>query len=189
MTLITALCISCATVAFGLAALVFYAGEPSRPGWWIGALIGPAVAPCLIANHKSRQWFSITMFLYFAVFSIFSGFAYYDAFFRSKSSTAALTLVFIPFYQWLAIALLLLLCLGIRLSRRGMKKMEVRGAVKPRSSGGNQSVGSGLPARSSMAIRPGPFAPKIWNALHTAATIRAPGGVRFWGLGKAPPHR
>ncbi|HTK12580.1 MAG TPA: hypothetical protein VL402_02160 [Xanthobacteraceae bacterium] len=122
MTLITALCISCATVAFGLAALVFYAGEPSRPGWWIGALIGPAVAPCLIANHKSRQWFSITMFLYFAVFSIFSGFAYYDAFFRSKSSTAALTLVFIPFYQWLAIALLLLLCLGIRLSRRGMKK-------------------------------------------------------------------
>src|SRR6185437_8638788 len=45
------------------------------------------------------------------------------------------------------------------------EKMEVRGAVKPRSSGGNQSVGSGLPARSSMAIRPGPFAPKIWNAL------------------------
>jgi len=128
MTLITALCISCATVAFGLAALVFYAGVPSRPGWWIGALpfalwvIGPAVAPCLIANHKSRQWFSITMFLYFAVFSIFSGFAYYDAFFRSKSSTAALTLVFIPFYQWLAIALLLLLCLGIRLSRRGVEK-------------------------------------------------------------------
>lgn len=128
MTLITALCISCATVAFGLAALVFYAGEPGCPGWWIGALpfalwvIGPAVAPCLIANHKSRQWFSITMFLYFAVSSIFSGFAYYDAFFRSKSSTAALTLVFIPFYQWLAIALLLLLCLGIRLSRRGVEK-------------------------------------------------------------------
>lgn len=128
MTLITALCISCATVAFGLAAPVFYAGEPGCPGWSIGALpfalwvIGPAVAPCLIANHKSRQWFSITMFLYFAVSSIFSGFAYYDAFFRSKSSTAALTLVFIPFYQWLAIALLLLLCLGIRLSRRGVEK-------------------------------------------------------------------
>ncbi len=128
MTLITALCISCATAAFGLAALIVYAGEPSRPGWWIGALpfalwvIGPAVAPCLIANHKSRQWFSIMMFLYFAVSSIFSAFAYYDAFFRSKSSTAALTLVFIPFYQWLAIALLLLLCLGIRLSRRGVEK-------------------------------------------------------------------
>lgn len=58
------------------------------------------------------------MFLYLTVSSIFSGFAYYDAFFRSKSSTAALTLVFIPFYQWLAIALLLLLCLGIHRVRR-----------------------------------------------------------------------
>jgi hypothetical protein len=77
--------------------------------------------PCLIANHKSQQWFSITMFLYLAVSSIFSGFAYYDAFFRSKSSTAALTLVFIPFYQWLAIALLLLLCLGIRRARRSVE--------------------------------------------------------------------
>jgi hypothetical protein len=74
-------------------------------------VIGPAVVPCLIANHKSQRWLSITMFLYLVVSSIFSGFAYYDAFFRSKSSTAALTLVFIPFYQWLAVALLLLLCL------------------------------------------------------------------------------
>ncbi|MDR5729580.1 MAG: hypothetical protein RB191_19360 [Terriglobia bacterium] len=128
MTLTTALRMSCATVAFGLVAFVLYAGEPSRPGWWIGGLpfvlwvIGPAVAPCLIANHKSRQWFSITMFLYFAVSSILSGFAYYDAFFRSKSSTAALTLVFIPFYQWLALALLLLLCLGIRRGHRSKGK-------------------------------------------------------------------
>jgi hypothetical protein len=61
------------------------------------------------------------MFLYLAVSSIFSGFAYYDAFFRSKSSTAALTLVFIPFYQWLAIGLLLLLCLGIRRDRRSVE--------------------------------------------------------------------
>lgn len=127
MTLITVLRILCALVAFVLGALVFYTGEPSHLRWWIGALpfalwvIGPAVAPCLIANHKSQQWFSITMFLYLAVSSIFSGFAYYDAFFRSKSSTAALTLVFIPFYQWLAIALLLLLCLGIRLGRRSVE--------------------------------------------------------------------
>ncbi len=62
------------------------------------------------------------MFLYLAVSSIFSGFAYHDAFFRSKSSTAALTLVFIPLYQWLALALLLLLCLGIRLGRRSVEK-------------------------------------------------------------------
>jgi hypothetical protein len=127
VTLITVLRISCAAAAFSLAALVFYAGEPSRPGWWIGALpfalwvIGPAVAPCLIANHKSRPWFSIAMFLYLAVSSIVSGFAYYDAFFLSKSSTAALTLVFIPFYQWLAIALLILLCFGIRRGHRSME--------------------------------------------------------------------
>jgi hypothetical protein len=127
MTLITVLRILCALVASVLGALVFYTGEPSHLGWWIGALpfalwvIGPAVAPCLIANHKSRQWFSVTMFLYLAVSSIFSGFFYYDAFFRSKSSTAALTLVFIPFYQWLAIGLLLLLCLGIRRGRRSVE--------------------------------------------------------------------
>ena len=126
-TLIMVLRILCALVAFVLGALVFYAGEPSHLRWWMGGLpfalwvIGPAVVPCLIANYKSQQWFSITMFLYLAVSSIFSGFAYYDAFFRSKSSTAALTLVFIPFYQWLAIALLLLLCLGIR---RGCRSVE-----------------------------------------------------------------
>ena len=62
------------------------------------------------------------MFLYLAVSSIFSGFAYYDAFFLSKSSTAALALVFIPLYQWLAIALLLLLYSGIRRGRRSVRK-------------------------------------------------------------------
>jgi len=62
------------------------------------------------------------MFLYLVVSSIYSGFAYYDAFFRSKSSTAALVLVFIPFYQWLTIALLLLLYSGIRWGRRSVRK-------------------------------------------------------------------
>jgi hypothetical protein len=128
MTLITLLRIVGALVAFVSGALVFYAGEPSDPRWWIGGVpfalwvIGPAIVPCLVANHKSRRWFSVTMLLFLAVSSIFSGFAYYDAFFRSKSSTAALVLVFIPLCQWLAIALLLLLCLGIRLGRRGMEK-------------------------------------------------------------------
>jgi hypothetical protein len=124
MALMTVFRILSVLVAFALGALVFYAGEPSDPRWWLGALpfglwvIGPAVAPCMIANHKSQRWFSITMFLYLVVSSIFTGFAYYDAFFRSRSSTAALTLVFVPLYQWLAIALLLFLCLGIRRSGR-----------------------------------------------------------------------
>lgn len=123
MTLVTALRILSALVAFVLGALVFYAGKPSDLQWWVGELplalwvIGPAVAPSLLANHQARPWLSITMFLFLAFSSSFSGFAYYDAFFRSKSSTAALILVFIPLYQWLAIALLLCLCLAIRWRR------------------------------------------------------------------------
>jgi hypothetical protein len=67
------------------------------------------------------------MFLYFVVSSIFSGLAYYDAFFRSKSSTAALVMVFIPLYQWLGLALLLFICFGIRRSGRSVEKSrEVR---------------------------------------------------------------
>jgi hypothetical protein len=129
MTLMTAFRILSVLVACVLGALVFYVGEPSHLRWWMGALpfalwvIGPAVAPCMIANQKSQHWFTITMFLYLAVSSIFSGFAYYDAFFRSKSSTAALTLVFIPLYQWLAIALLLYLCFCIRRSGRSCRKI------------------------------------------------------------------
>jgi MFS family permease len=120
-------------VALVLGALVFHAGEPNHLRWWMGALpftlwaIGPVIAPCLIAKHGSRRWFSITMFLYFVVSSIFSGLAYYDAFFRSKSSTAALVMVFIPLYQWLGLALLLFICLGIRRSGRSVEKSrEVR---------------------------------------------------------------
>jgi hypothetical protein len=115
------------TVALVLGALMLYAGEPNNPWWWVGALpfalwiIGPAVAPFLIARHKSRQWFSITMFLYVVASSIFSGLAYHDAFFRSKSSTGALVMVFIPLYQWLALTFLLLLCLAVTawLTQRG----------------------------------------------------------------------
>ena len=120
-------------IALVLGVLLVHAGEPSDLRWWLGALpfalwvIGPAIAPCLIANHQSRRWFAITMFLYLLVSSIFSGVAYYDAFFRSKSSTSALALVFIPLYQWLTIAPLLLLYLGIRRSdRRAGRSHEAR---------------------------------------------------------------
>lgn len=123
--LVSALRILSALVAFVLGALILYAGEPSVLRWWMVGLplalwvIGPAVAPCLVANRRSRPWLSITMLLYLAVSSIVSGFAYDDAFFRSKSSTAALTLVFIPLYQWLALAPLLVVCAAIRRRRSG----------------------------------------------------------------------
>jgi hypothetical protein len=106
---------------------MLYAGEPNHPSWWAGALpfvpwvIGPAVAPYLIAARQSRRWLYIAMFLYLTASSILSGFVYHDAFFRSDSSTAALAMVFVPLYQWLALALLLLICLIVAafLTRRG----------------------------------------------------------------------
>jgi hypothetical protein len=115
-------------VALALGALVFYAAEPNTPRSWAEAspfalwVIGPAIAPCMIARQKSAQWFSMTMFSYFVVSSLFSGWAYHDAFFRSKSSTAALTMVFVPLYQWLALAILVLLCFGIRRGGRGIRR-------------------------------------------------------------------
>jgi len=107
------------SVALVLCALMLYAGEPNNLSWWPGALpfalwiTSPAVAPFLIARHRRRQWLTVTMLLYVIASSIFSGLAYYDAFFVSKASTAALVMVFIPLYQWLALIILLLLCFGV----------------------------------------------------------------------------
>jgi hypothetical protein len=119
--------------AIALGALILHAGEPGNPRWWIGALpfalwiIGPAIAPCLIATRKSPHWFSITMLSYLVVSSTLSGFAYREAFFESQSSTAALAMVFIPLYQWLALAILVLLCFGIRRGRRSIgRRREAR---------------------------------------------------------------
>ena len=126
MTLIAVFRALSIALALALGALVFYAARPNDPGGWMGALlfalwvIGPAIAPCMIAKPKSARWFSMTMFSYFVVASLFAGFAYHDAFFRSKSSTASLVMVFIPLYQWLALAILLLLCFGIRRVSRGI---------------------------------------------------------------------
>jgi hypothetical protein len=113
--------------ALALSGLMFYVGAPGHLWWWAGALpfalwvIGPAVAPSLIAARKSRRWFSIAMFLFFIASTTFSGVVYYDALLLSSSSTAALVLVFIPLYQWMALAFLLLICAGISvwLARHG----------------------------------------------------------------------
>jgi uncharacterized membrane protein YgdD (TMEM256/DUF423 family) len=106
---------------------MFYVGEPGHLWWWAGALplvlwvIAPAIAPYLIAARKSRRWFSIAMFLFLIASTIFSGVIYCDALLLSSSSTAALVMVFIPLYQWMALAFLLLICLGVTawLARHG----------------------------------------------------------------------
>jgi hypothetical protein len=118
MTPMTAFRIFTVAAFLALVALIIYAGNPKDLWWWAEALplalwvVGPAAAPYLLAARQSRRWFSIAMLLYFAASSIFSGLVYDDAFFRSKSSTAALVMVFVPIYQWFALALLLLICLG-----------------------------------------------------------------------------
>jgi hypothetical protein len=118
MTPMTAFRILTVATALALVALMIYAGQPKELSWWAEALplalwvAGPAAAPYLLAARQSRRWFSIAMSLYFAASSIFSGLVYHEAFFRSKSSTAALAMVFVPIYQWFALALLLFVCLG-----------------------------------------------------------------------------
>ena len=119
MTPMTAFRILTVATALALITLMIYAGQPKELGWWVEAsplalwVIGPAAAPYLLAARQSRRWFSIAMILHFATSSIFSGLVYQDAFFQSKSSTAALAMVFVPIYQWFALALLLFICWGV----------------------------------------------------------------------------
>lgn len=115
-----------AAAALAMIALLLHAGQPEELSWWPAALplalwaVGPTLAPYLLAARQSQRWFSATMLLYFAASSILSGAAYGDAFFRSQSSTAALVMVFVPTYQWVALALLLFFCrAAVRLTGRG----------------------------------------------------------------------
>lgn len=102
--------------ALGLAALMLYVGQPDRPWWWATAIpfamwiIGPALAPYLVARRKGQPPHLIVMSLFFVASSGSAAFAYYDAFFRSASSTAALVMIFIPLYQWAALGIILLIC-------------------------------------------------------------------------------
>src|ERR1700722_11374743 len=118
MTLMMAFRVFTAAAAIALSGLMLYVGQPTDLWWWAGALpfavwvIGPTAAPYLLAVRQSRRWFRVAMLLYFMAASSFSGLVYYDAFFRSGSSTAALVLVFVPLYQWFALGLLLLICLA-----------------------------------------------------------------------------
>jgi uncharacterized Tic20 family protein len=118
MTLMTTFRSLTVATVLALVALMLYAGKPQALSWWAEAsplalwVIGPVAAPYLLAARRSRRWFAIALLVYFAVSTLFSGLAYLDAFFRPSSSTAALVLVFVPIYQWLALALLLVVCCG-----------------------------------------------------------------------------
>jgi hypothetical protein len=69
---------------------MLYAGEPDNLSWWVRVLpfaawmIGPAVAPFLIARWQARQWLSVTIFLFLVASSAFSGLVYREAFFGQR---------------------------------------------------------------------------------------------------------
>lgn len=95
-----------AFVVIGLVILMLYAGEPDKLWWWgmaipFGAwIIGPAITPYLTARRRADRVSLIAMLSFFLPSSVAAGVMYFEAFFRSQSSTAALVFVFIPLYQW-----------------------------------------------------------------------------------------
>ena len=109
-------CLTIAAVA-ALLALMLHNGDPGRWSWWPLALpfalwiTGPAVLPFVLAKRAAgRRRYTQAMTLFLIVSSIASGLIYYEAFFRSQSSTAALILIFVPLYQWAALLGVDLLC-------------------------------------------------------------------------------
>jgi hypothetical protein len=107
------------TVA-ALIGLMVYAGTPADTEWWFRAvpfavwIVGPTlVAYGLSRWFKHRPWFVYAMAAFLAVFAVLSTLAYYDAFFVSKSSTAALAMVMVPFFQWAALVIIGIVSAGV----------------------------------------------------------------------------
>lgn len=97
-----------AVVAIALLALMIHSGDPTSSSWWLAAIpfalwiVGPAIAPYLLAWRQRDRRVAIAMLGFLAVSTGASAVAYYDAMFVSESSTAALVFLFVPLYQWTA---------------------------------------------------------------------------------------
>lgn len=95
-----------------LVGLMLHAGDPQSADWWRGAIpfgiwiIGPAVAPWLIARARPKPFVVLSMLVFLILSSTISAIAYFDAFFRSTSSTAGLVMIFMPLIQWAALTVL-----------------------------------------------------------------------------------
>ena len=104
-------------VLFGaaLVGIMLRAGEPSDPSWWmllipfLGWCLAPIVVPLSAAR---RSWFmTIGMALLCAV----SLYIYLrDMFGPGARSTSALIFLFLPIYQWVAVAVLIGLAWALR---------------------------------------------------------------------------
>lgn len=107
-----------AVAALALAALMLALGDPARPGWWPPAAgfflwaAGPFALPAWAARRR-QGWFAATMLTALVAVIAVDAVAY-RAMLRSQSSTAALALLFVPLWEWLALAALLAACLIVR---------------------------------------------------------------------------
>lgn len=116
-------------VAALLVALLLYAGEPTRLSWWPAGLLfaawvlSPVIVPLVLARRfRERPWLVYVMTGFCLLSGILAAWAYYDALVLSRSSTAALILIFFPLYQWVAFGCVGLFCFvadrwGIRYQR------------------------------------------------------------------------
>jgi len=115
-----------AVVAIALLALMIHSGDPTSSSWWLAAIpfalwiVGPAVAPYLLARRQRDRRVAIAMLGFLAISTVASAIAYYDAMFVSESSTAALVFLFVPLYQWTAFLIVAAIALiAVRWASRG----------------------------------------------------------------------
>lgn len=98
---------------YGLAVLVLglAAGEPSEAAWWLGAVVflgwvaSPIIGGFLIARAlRNKHAFWIAFILIVLIAAV--GFAdqWYVMFVGPSDAQNALIMIFVPLYQWLAVA-------------------------------------------------------------------------------------
>lgn len=115
-----------AVVAIALVALMIHSGNPTSSSWWLAAIpfalwiVGPAVAPYLLARRQRDRRVAIAMLGFLAISTVASAIAYYDAMVVPESSTAALVFLFVPLYQWTAFLIVAAIALiAVRWASRG----------------------------------------------------------------------
>ena len=98
-----------------LTIFILYLGKPDQLWWWGTGIpfwlwiTGPVWLSYWLVQRYPGRAFALPLGVFFTVSTVVSGLIYYNAFFRSESSTAALAFIFIPLYQWMALLLTLAL--------------------------------------------------------------------------------
>ena len=93
-------------VILAMTALMISQGDPTKPKWWLGAvlfwfwLMAPIWAPYQLARIADSLAFTIPLGVFFLIATLLTGWAYYTTLFPPTSSTGALIFVVMPLYQW-----------------------------------------------------------------------------------------